>query len=134
MSIMRHGHTVSTVTEMQWAEAKGFVKMLLIMTAKGRHLITYGELSDQVQRVLDIEIDRHLDMGYLVGELSENEYAAGRHMMSAIVVKAEDQTPGMGFFECADMLGVVYTDRTRMWGSEVRAVHELWHAHILRMI
>ena len=63
----------------------------------------------------------------LLGEISEEEDAAGRGMMSAIVVhKVGDMEPGSGFFELAQGLGRDTSDRTLCWIAEVKKVHASW--------
>lgn len=57
-------------------------------------------------------------------EVSESEDAAGRGMLSVVVVKKTgDKMPGNGFFNLATRLGRVAPSREALWISEMKLVH-----------
>ncbi len=74
--------------------------------AASQEIVTYSELA----RRLGIDLDdgaqrRHLSA--LLGQLSRAEVAAGRPMLSSVVVQYEGGTPGSGFFELGRELALV---------------------------
>ena len=55
----------------------------------------------------------------MLGEISEEEDAAARGMLSVLVVhKGGDLMPGPGFFDLAASLGRNTTDRLKFWAEE----------------
>jgi hypothetical protein len=67
---------------------------------------------------------------HLLGEISSEEDAAGRGMLTVIVVhKVGDMQPGPGFFELAKLLGRDTTDPLRCWVDELHRVHAVWAKH-----
>lgn len=111
--------------ETEWAEAKDEAKAALQDRAKDRGTMTYSEL---VNRLNAISIDPHdLRLGNLLAEISTEEDAAGRGMLSAIVVhKNGDMQPGKGFFDLALSLGRNTNDPDKCWSDEVNKVYGAW--------
>ena len=63
----------------------------------------------------------------MLEEISREEDAAGRGMLSALVVhKTGEQKPGGGFFTLAEKLGRDITDRDKVWIEEVIKVRAAW--------
>jgi hypothetical protein len=63
----------------------------------------------------------------MLGEISEAEDAAGRGMLTVIVVhKQGDMQPGPGFFDLAKRLGRDTTDIVKCWVDELKKVHAYW--------
>lgn len=82
----------------------------LVSVARSQNLISYDDLNKQLNLGLDFTRppDRNL-IGKWVGEISESEVKAGRHMLSALVGHKEGEgvgDPGKGFYEFARELGV----------------------------
>ena len=87
-------------TPKEWAAAKSEAIDILATRAKVRGMIPYSDLAARIKSVRLEAHDQRLF--HLLGEISEVEDAAGRGMLSVIVVhKAGDMQPGPGFFELA---------------------------------
>ncbi len=112
-------------TPKEWAAAKREAKDLLVARAKVRGMIPYSELAAKIKSVQLEAHDQRLF--HLLGELSEEEDASGRGMLSVIVVhKAGDMQPGPGFFELAKQLGRDTSDILKCWVEELKKVHAYW--------
>jgi hypothetical protein len=69
-------------------------------------------------------------MDYLLEQVSREEYASGRGLLSVIVVhKYGDQEPGNGFYSLARELGFNISDREALWISEFNRVTDYWRHH-----
>lgn len=106
----------------------------LIEVARSQKLISYGDLNTKLNIGLDFSLDRDRALiGEWLGEISHNEVAAGRHMLSALVGHAKDgmvQEPGEGFYEYARELGVhTGSDDLGFWAKEVKWLHDHWSSH-----
>ncbi len=112
-------------TERQWETGKKEMYAILIRVASRQETISYGDLSNELT---SIRIGPHENaMGAMLGQISEEEDASGRGMLSAVVVhKDGDVMPGKGFFDCAVGLGRDISDRDSMWVTELRRVHNEW--------
>jgi len=88
-------------------------------------MMPYSELA---QNVHAISLEAHdFRLFELIGELSEEENAAGRGMISALVIhKSGDMQPGPGFFELTEHLGKDTSDILKCWITEVKRVHAVW--------
>lgn len=112
-------------TDDQWSAAKNEVLDLLSTRAKLRGMIPYSELAQRIKSVQLAAHDQRLF--HLLGEVSEEEDAAGRGMISVIVVhKTGDMQPGPGFFELARKLGRDTSDILGCWIKELKKVHAHW--------
>jgi hypothetical protein len=101
---------------------KGMIRSALVSRAKSRSMMTYTE----VARLVGVE-PHDPRLSSWLGEISREEDAAGRGMLSAIVVhKAGDMEPGWGFFEFAAGLGRDVHDTTAFWVEEVKRVYRAW--------
>ncbi|MCL6442743.1 MAG: RNA polymerase sigma factor region1.1 domain-containing protein [Alicyclobacillus sp.] len=117
---MRYG-----ITDEQWKSAKEEIRKILISRAKLRGMIPYSELADKLETVR-LTPDSHA-LHEMLGEISVEEDAAGRGMLSVIVVhKYGDMQPGPGFFRLAKSLGRDTSDLLRCWVDEVKHVHAVW--------
>ena len=98
---------------------------ILIERAKVRGMIPYSDLAN---RITSIQLEAHDPRLFkLLGEISSNEDAQGRGMLSVIVVhKQGDMQPGPGFFELAKQLGRDTTDILDCWVKELKKVHGYW--------
>lgn len=108
-----------------WSRAKQEMRQIIIERAKIRGRIPYSELVAGVQAIqLDPE---SYALAAMLGEISTQEAAAGRGMLSAIVVhKYGDMQPGPGFFELAKELGRDTSDILKCWVGEFNKVHDYW--------
>jgi hypothetical protein len=116
----RYGHSIS-----DWNKAKDEMRKILIEKAKVRGMIPYSELVRQISSI-HLEPDSYA-LAAMLGEISTAEDAAGRGMLSVIVVhKSGDMQPGTGFFELAEELGRDTSDILKCWINELNKVHAYW--------
>jgi hypothetical protein len=113
-------------TETQWEAAKAEGKSILSGYAKRRQFVPYSKF---VRQIRSIQLDPHdTRLFHLLGEISTEESAAGRGMLSALVVhKHGDYQPGPGFFELAKHLGHDTSDIVKFWIEEVKRVFAAWN-------
>src|SRR5271157_623716 len=63
----------------------------------------------------------------MLGEISTEEDAAGRGMMTVIVVNGQgEKLPGAGFFKLARRLGRHVSDERAFWMEELGRVYRCW--------
>jgi Protein of unknown function DUF262 len=95
----------------------------------GENLITYSELARHVGMDLGDDAQRHA-LSVFLGEISRNEVAAGRPMLSSLVVQYEGGTPGSGFFALGRSLGQVREgeDVDLFAFRQMRATWTYWQA------
>jgi len=116
----RYGFTAA-----QWESAKTEAKAILAEYAKKGLTVAY---SDFVKKLHVITLE-HRDprLFHFLGEISSEEHAAGRGMLSALVVhKQGDMRPGPGFFELAERLGHKTRDMDKLWIDELQKVFAVW--------
>jgi hypothetical protein len=67
-------------------------------------------------------------VGKVLGEISEDELAAGRPMLSAIVVSKDSMMPGKGFFNLGEELRQTRPgeDDLTFAVRQIKRVHEYW--------
>lgn len=108
-----------------WREAMNQAKAAIVERARQRGTITYSEVAEAITA---IDLTAHdVRLFSLLGQLSEEEYRAGRGMISALVVhKQGDQQPGLGFFDLAKELGLDTSDQLSCWIGQVNKVHDYW--------
>ena len=84
--------------------------------------------SDLVEQITSIRLEAHDPLLFhLLGEVTSEEDAAGRGMLTVVVVhKAGDMRPGPGFFELAKDLGRDTSDILECWVKELHHVHGYW--------
>ncbi len=109
----------------KWEAAKAEAKAVLAECARRRQMIPY---SDFVKKIHSIQIEHHDPrLFHFLGEVSAEESAAGRGMLTALVVhKHGDMQPGPGFFELARSLGQDTSDILKFWIEEVKRVFTVW--------
>jgi hypothetical protein len=99
----------------------------LVQAARAREFVHYGELA----KMLGIDMDNpHFGalVGKVLGQISEEEVAAGRPMISAIVVSREDMLPGKGFYKLGQELHKVDPGEDEIGFAirQIRRVHDYW--------
>lgn len=120
--IATYGHHIKA-----WERAKEEAIKILV---RQRNLVTYSDLA---ARMRSITFDPHgHDFHALLGQISIDEDAAGRGMLSALVVHKDDGKPGRGFFDLARDLGRDVGDEEMCWAREVDLVLNKADAHPLR--
>jgi len=117
---LRHGFPETT-----WNAAKEEARGFMIDRAKVRGMIPY---SDLVKQLTSIKFDPHdVRLFHMLGEISSEEDAQGRGMLTVVVVhKHGDMQPGPGFFELAKQLGRSTRDIVKCWVDELHKVHAVW--------
>jgi len=117
---MKYGYLLRDLVK-----AKREIKNILIDIAKkGKDTIFYSEL---VRKVLIISIEANsYALAAMLGKISTEEDAAGRGMLSVIVVRKENYRPGKGFYELAKTLGRDVSDKETFWVNEVKRVYSSW--------
>jgi hypothetical protein len=116
-----------------WEEARQQAMRAIIEHARATGgTITYGQLTIKITA---IRFDPH-DYAFhaMLYQISELEEAAGRGLLSALVVHAPDATkganmPGDGFWACAADFGRNVGDREKCWIAEVKRLLELHGPH-----
>jgi hypothetical protein len=69
-------------------------------------------------------------VGRVLDEMNHAERAAGRPLLSAVVIAKETGKPGEGFFTCArELKRYAGRDDLAYWVQELRRVHDYWSAH-----
>jgi hypothetical protein len=113
------------VAQSNWNEAKAEARRLMIARARVRGMIPYSELA---RATTSAHFEPHdQQFFHLIGEISAEEDAAGRGMLSVVVVHRHgDRQPGPGFFEFARQLGRDTSDILRCWVDELHRVHAVW--------
>lgn len=106
-----------------WNAGKELLRAELWQTARLRGTLTYGEATDLIRNT--IAFDPH-DYGFhaMLGQISVEEDAAGRGMLSAIVVHLSDGQPGNGFYDLARQLTRDISDPLTCWVREVNRLSE----------
>ena len=99
----------------------------LVKAARAGEFVHYGELA----KVLGIDLDNpHFgaQVGKVLGQISEDEVAAGRPMISAIVVSKDTMLPGGGFFKLGQELHRTERDEDEIGFAirQIKRVHEYW--------
>lgn len=112
--------------ETQWEAAKAEGKTILSKYARQRRMIAYSEF---VKEIHSIQLEpQDVRLFGLLGEISTEENAAGRGMLSALVVhKGGGSQPGPGFFDLAQKLGHDTSDILTFWIEEVKRVFAAWN-------
>lgn len=111
------------ITNAQWDAAKEEIRAILIKRVNEKRPIFYSELVEEVHTVKLRAKDPALDT--LLDEISREEDAAGRGMLSVVVVRKppEESLPGSGFFKLAKKLGRDTSDRNTCWAEELVKVY-----------
>ena len=117
---MRFGYTTT-----QWDQAKVEAQAAMSHAASKRRTITYTQLT---HKIAAIQFDPHdTALHWLLGEVTTDEDAQGRGMLSVVVThKHGDMEPGGGFFQKAEELGRTVNDQTTFWVEELKRVWKHW--------
>ena len=113
-------------SERQWNSAKREIREILVKRAKqpDNQTISYSDLVGQLKSVTLEPHDSRLNQ--LLCDVSSEESAAGRGMLSVLVVhKHGEAQPGEGFFTLARQLGRTGTN-IEIWVSECERVLKFW--------
>jgi hypothetical protein len=107
------------------------IRKLLIAQAKKEKPMTYLQLTGRVRSLNLIPNSRQLRD--LLMSISMNEHAAGRPLLSAVVVRKHRPhrgLPGKGFFtKLPPLSGCKKIDWPKCWQREVEKVYRYWKHH-----
>ncbi|HEY1939320.1 MAG TPA: hypothetical protein VGJ33_15420 [Candidatus Angelobacter sp.] len=113
----------------RWEKAKLEAIRAIVREAKEYGLpISYSDLA---QRVTGICFDPHDRVfHFMLGQISEEEDAAGRGMLSVLVVhKGGDGMPGAGFWDLAKQMGKDTRNKIDFWVRETQEVMKKCKTH-----
>jgi hypothetical protein len=98
----------------------------LVRAAQYRGLTTYQDLA-LIMGLPGRGSHMGAQTGHILGEISEDEVASGRPMLSAVAVGVSGR-PGPGFYELARQLGRLSqgADDMEFWKSERDAAYKAW--------
>ncbi len=109
------------LTNEQWDRAKSQLRQAILDAAWERRMTCYSEVASSVT-VTQVDPYSGL-MNHLLGEIFEEEAAAGRPALTSIVThKDGDKEPGPGFYEQARALGYQFDEPHVFWAMQVQAV------------
>ncbi len=93
--------------------------------ASQRELITYTELSRWIEGETGNSVPASSSkMNDMLDEIGKRENQAGRGMLSALVVRQKERTPGRGFYKSAEDCGTTDEERREFWQKEVNKVYD----------
>jgi hypothetical protein len=111
-----------------WVAAQGEAHAAMVAAVQSAvGTITYGDLASKITAI-HFEPDAHI-FHELLGQISKAEDAAGRGMLSVIVVHKTGEKrgqPGDGFFKLAQELGRDVRDRLQFQAAEFQRVRTAW--------
>jgi Protein of unknown function (DUF2442) len=107
-----------------WEKAKAEAVREISSRARRESTITYSDLTQKISSIAFGPSD--YSFHYLLYEISREEDAAGRGLLSALVVRKEDGLPGQGFFDLARETGRDVADPMLAWTEEVKLVFAKW--------
>ncbi len=100
----------------------------LITAARYRGTVTYQEIA----KLMGLPLTGNymgFEVGYILGEISEDEHTQGRPMLSAVAVGASEN-PGPGFYTLAGQLNKFNGDspeaKQQFWEQERDEVYKTW--------
>ena len=112
-----------------WEKGKREAICAIVRSGRKGDLIFYSDLSKQI---LCIAVEPHsYAMDSLLDQISMEEDAAGRGILTALVVLKDEGIPADGFWASAAELGRDVTDRVACWSDEVKRVLEECKKHPL---
>ena len=103
--------------ESDWRAAKEQARAAMIKRARRGATMTYTDLCNEVSAISFQPHDQQL--AHFLGQISTEEEAGGRGMLTAVVVHKHDGWPGPGFFDLARSLNRKVTDEAAMWIEEI---------------
>lgn len=112
-----------------WSALKNEIRSILIHTATSvEQTISYSDLAETVKSASLKPFSQPLFA--VLTELSEEEDAAGRGMLSAVVIRKDRRkTRKSGLIKLAAKLGRDVTNVRECWDAEIERVCKYWSAH-----
>ena len=94
--------------------------------ARNQTYTTYTDIALFANLDMSVVADRDKISG-LLEDIARHEQAAGRPMLTAVVIHELDNLPGNGFFTIAQEFGRFdESDRLRFWIDALNEVHVFW--------
>jgi hypothetical protein len=106
---------------MMQTQLKDEIRDLLIIQAKKKKTVSYGELCGKLSTTT-LKPDDPL-LHKILGELSEESHKAGRGLLSVVVTGHVNNLPGDGFFSMADGMGYKIVNRKQFVKDQIDDVH-----------
>jgi len=99
----------------------------LVRAAQYRGATTYQDIA-LIMGLPPKELHISREIGWILGEIAEDEVKAGRPMLSAVADSVKGK-PGPGFFDLARQLGELgeAKDEQAFWRKERDAAYEAWN-------
>lgn len=121
MRLVRTTSSTFGLTDQQWDQAKAELRDAILIAARGRHMTSY---SDVASKVTVVHVDAYSTlMNHLLGAILEDEHAAHRPLLTAIVThKDGDKEPGPGFYDMARHLGYRFDEPYVFWATQVQDI------------
>jgi hypothetical protein len=106
----------------------------LIEVARNGKTTTYEAVADMLGLNVDDPEDRN-EIGRILSEISCQENAEGRPMLSAVVIIPEVGYPGKGFFLLARDMGAMSSslDDRSFFAVELKRVHQYWMSEVVEL-
>jgi hypothetical protein len=114
------------MTQEEKDAAKQEIREILVATARAENVITYQELTTRLTTGR-LEPDS-VALAQLLGEISAAEDAAGRGLLTVVVVRKGSGRPGRGFFAMAQQHGRDTADPERFLVAETQRVYCAWRS------
>jgi len=105
----------------------------LIAAARYRGTVTYQEIAN-IMNLPPSGSHMGKEVGYILGEISEDEHNQGRPMLSTVAVGISGE-PGPGFYALAEQLGKLGKNATKeekikFWKNQRDEVYKKWQKNI----
>jgi alkylated DNA nucleotide flippase Atl1 len=106
----------------------------LINAVRYKGTVTYQELAQMMGLPIS---GQHMgnQVGWILGEISEDKHLAGRPMLSAVAVGVSGE-PGEGFYKLAKDMGILgeisVEEQRKFWKKQREAVYEAWKRVLVR--
>ena len=98
----------------------------LLRIAKIGGYVNYSDVAPLADLNMELAHDRN-QIARILDGISQSEHDAGRPLLSAVVIRKDENTPGNGFFTLAKRLGLhPGGDNLEFWLAELRRVHDYW--------
>ena len=98
----------------------------LVRVAERGGTTYYSDIAPLAGVDMGCAVDRNRLFQILDG-ISRSEHSEGRPLLSAVVVRWAEKTPGIGFFTLARELGMHGGgDDAQYWAEELGRVHQQW--------
>jgi hypothetical protein len=119
------GQSTYGFDQQKWEEAKGIITQHLQQRALSNEpLISYSDALTLVWHLIDFNDAHDTRFHHMLGQISEEEEAAGRGLLTALVVHKEDFVPGNGWWDLAKQHGRDIRDREKCWIKEIELIKQ----------